>query len=296
MTPTTVGWVLADGQDVDGAMLAGDEFAIRRPAGGTGAGNVSAQVAAAVLRLQDALEMQGRRLHGVGVTWSGEAAAEAALLLESLSGAGFDNVVPVRFHQAAESLADGVDAPGASEQAAVCIIEQGSATVVLPDGGDGVPSVSEREFSGDDELSDWLATFFTADSRRPESLVVAGSDTELDAVAARLEARLSLPVVAEAEAQLSLARGAALALDPGAALAEARRDAAPALDRGIGAAPSRPLSYTGALTMLVAGVVTFVVSLSLTLSLQLTPAKDQPPVQRAANGSAIAASGQTVTP
>nr|WP_245604924.1 hypothetical protein [Mycobacterium genavense] len=44
-------------------------------------------------------------LRVVGVTWTDEAAAQAALLLEALTDAGFDNVVPVRLLEAVETLA-----------------------------------------------------------------------------------------------------------------------------------------------------------------------------------------------
>lgn len=42
------------------------------------------------------------------VTWNAEASAQAALLVESLTGAGFDNVVPVRRLRAIETLAQAI--------------------------------------------------------------------------------------------------------------------------------------------------------------------------------------------
>lgn len=220
MTPTTVGWVLADGQDADGATLARDEFAVQPRSGGVDAVNASEQAAAAVLRVQTMVETQGERLRGVGVTWSADAVTEAALLVESLTDAGFDNVVPVRLRQAAESQAS--------------------------------------------------------------------------------QAQLALPAVVEAEAQLALARGAALALEPGAELntvsTEHQREQAPTTDHGTAGVRSRTLSYTGALTLLVAGVVTFVVSLSIALSLQLTPTKESPPVHQVANAPATPPIAQPVVP
>lgn len=199
MTPNAVGWVLADGQSGDGATLAGDEFAVQPRTGGVDAVNASEQATAVVLRVQTMVETQGERLRGIGVTWSADAVTEAALLVESLTDAGFDNVVPVRFHQAAESL------------------------------------------------------------------------------------------TADAEAQLALARGAALALEPEAEFNDAEfnnvfTDLQP--DNHTERVRSRMLSYTGAVTMLVAGVVTFVISLSIALSLQLTPTKESQPVHQVAKAPA----------
>lgn len=229
MTPTTVGWVLADGHDSDGATLARDEFAVQPRSGGVDAVNASEQAAAAVLRVQTMVETQGERLRGVGVTWSADAVAEAALLVESLTDAGFDNVLPVRFDQAAESLTGGSAEP----------------------------------------------------------------------------AEPSAPAAAEPEAQLALARGAALALEPGAELRDVftdvssfstdpgqHRNDARTSEPGTERAWWQKLSYTGALTLLAAGAVTFVVSLSIAL----TPSKEAPPVHQVAKAPGPAPIAQTVVP
>jgi hypothetical protein len=287
MTPTTVGWVLVDGKDADGATLDRQEFTVRRRRGGVRAVNTSAQAAETVLRLQAATEAQGQRFRGIGVTWRDDAAAEAALLLESLTDAGFDNVVPVRLLDAAELLARGIGPIVGSEQAAVCVIEPGLATVVMPNGrGEGTPATARQAVDGADDLIGWLGRLFARNRWRPEVLVVAGSGTDLDALAVQLEAKLALPVFTQSGAQLALARGAALASGPRAGLIDAPLDDAqpdegPA-DPDVRPARSQTLSYAGALTMLVVGVLTFVVSLSITLSLQLTPANDSPPADRVA--------------
>jgi hypothetical protein len=289
MTPTTVGWVLVDGQDADGATLDREEFTVRRRRGGVRVVNTSAQAAQAVLRLQTTAEAHGQRFRGIGVTWSDDAAAEAALLLESLTGAGFDNVVPVRFLHAAELLARGIGPIVGSEHPALCVIEPGLATVVMAAGcGEGDPATAQRAVADREDLVGWLATLFGPGGWRPEVLVVAGSGTGLDALAARLEARLAIPVFAQSGAQLALARGAALASGPGAELSDAAPDEA-APDPEVRPARSQRLSYAGALTMLVAGVLTFVVSLSIALSLQLTPATDSLPAGQVAEAPAASA-------
>lgn len=271
MTSTTLGWILTDGEEVDGPTLAGAELPIRRGRGGLETVNASEEAAAAVVRLRTAMEAQGQRLHGIGVTWSGDAAAEAALLFESLTDAGFDNVVPVRFRQAAEALPGGL-----SEHAALCLIEPGRATMLMMDGCQAdVPGVNQHEIDDADDVLNWLSTLFTAGGRRPPVLILSGSYDDLDALAGRAEATLGFPVVAETGAQLALARGAALAVEPGAEFGDepvpAPPEAAVPGEPPVGQARPRPLTYAGALTMLVVGVLTFVVSLSITLSLQLAP-------------------------
>ena len=91
MTPTTVGLVLVEGQEADGATMDKDEFAVHER-GLVSAVNTSEKAAAAVLRTEAIAAARGHRLHSIGVTWSEDADTEASLLLESLSESGFDNV------------------------------------------------------------------------------------------------------------------------------------------------------------------------------------------------------------
>lgn len=216
MTTTTVGWALADRPDTngtdgtggaDGAVLARDEFTVGRHCDGNAAVNTAAQAAAMVQQLRTAAEAQGRRLSGIGVTWSADAAAEAALLMESLTEAGFDDVLPVRFPQAAEASTSGADI-------AVCVIE----SALRPCAGFAVAQLDETP--GNSGPAD-----FAADTAQP-----------------------------------------------------------------------RALSYAGAVTMLVAGVLTFVVSLSAALSLQLVPAKGPGSAEQTASGSVASATAPVAAP
>src|SRR5579875_1065353 len=100
MTSTAVGWVLVEGRDADGAIVEHDECAAGTGAG-LRAGMLSQQATDAVLHADAASIARDSRLHVIGLTWSDDVAAEAALLLERLAAAGFDNVVPVRMAQAA---------------------------------------------------------------------------------------------------------------------------------------------------------------------------------------------------
>ncbi|ORA79498.1 hypothetical protein BST28_11695 [Mycolicibacter kumamotonensis] len=275
MTPTTVGWVMAEGRADGCPTVSGDEFGITRGDAGLDAVSMAASASAVAARARAALTSRGDRLHGVGVTWSDEAAVGAALLLESLADAGFDNVVPVRFSQAAASLTSGIGRSG--ERPAVCVIEPGLATLVLYDGGGGDedPIVTACPIGGTDDVIGWLADAFGARRRRPEVLMMAGSMRGMDRLGRRLESKLSVPVFVQAGAQQALARGAALALAPHADLAGAPDG--PLI--GGAARRSMPLAYAGALTMLAGGAVTFVASLSAALSLQLGPGRDVPDVR-----------------
>jgi len=265
MTPTTVGWVMADGRADDCPTVSGDEFGVTRDDAGLDAANMAASVSAVAGRVRSVLAGRGDRLHGVGVTWSDDAAVGAALALETLADAGFDNVVPVRFSQAAATLTGGIGLRG--ERPAVCVIEPGLATLVLCDrSGGGDPVVTACPVGSTDDVIGRLAEVFGSAPWRPEVLMVAGSMRGMDRLARRLESRLSVPVFVQAGAQQALARGAALALAPHADLAGGLPAAATA-----GPVRSMSLSYAGALTMLAGGAVTFVASVSAALSLHLGP-------------------------
>jgi hypothetical protein len=281
VTHTAVGLVLVEGQDADGATMDRDGFEVpsrRRPT----ALQTSEQAAAAVLRTEAIAAARGHRLRSIGVTWSDDADTEAALLLRSLTDSGFDNVVPVRLPEATEALAWGIAEVIGHETTAVCVIEPETIIVLIVHTRDGaVQTAVNRAIDTEDHLVRWLSAVFARADWQPEALVVVGSGGDLEALMPRLEDVLSVPVFAPAEAELALARGAALASAHNAELAfgddvqrhsEGRR---------------RPLAQTGPLALLVAGVLTFVVSLSVAISLQLTPKKDSqtPEARPAANTS-----------
>jgi hypothetical protein len=107
LTPAAVGWVVVEGHDADGAIVDHDDFEVHT-GGPMRAVATSERVTAAVLGAQASAAQRDHRLHLIGVTWSDDAAAEAALLVESLADAGFDNVVPIQLLRAAEMLARGI--------------------------------------------------------------------------------------------------------------------------------------------------------------------------------------------
>ena len=272
VTPSAVGLVLVEGQGADGATMDRDAFEVRCRGRAT-ALQTSEQAAAAVLRSEAIAATHGHRLHSIGVTWSDDANAEASLLLKSLSDSGFDNVVPVRLPDATEALARGIAEVIGYGTTAVCVLEPDTVIAMIVHRRDGAvqTSVNHRILTEED-LIRWLSTVFTRADWQPEALVVVGSggDDELMPI---LEDALSVPVFAPAEAGLALARGAALASTQSvdfAFIPDARVFDQP---RASGRR-RRQLGQAGPLALLVAGVLTFTVSASVAVSLQLTPKKD----------------------
>jgi hypothetical protein len=295
LTSTSVGWVLAEGRDADGTILDHDDFQVRIGSG-VRAVNTSAQTTAAVLDAQAAALGHDRRLHVIGVTWSDQAAAEAALLLEALADAGFDNVVPIRLHQACEMLALAIAPVVGYEKAAVCVLDGDSTIVVMADTCDHQPQTAIKQLTGGPgRLVGWLTTLFDRSSWLPGGIVIVGPDEDLEALSWRLQKAVPVPVITQTGAQLALARGAALA----SAETTGFTDTA-LVDTADGERGERPSSaqnsYAGALTMLVAGAVTFVASLSLALGPHLVPDRASGPVHHAIHKAATPHVAQAPAP
>jgi len=281
MTPTSVGLVLVEGQDADGATMDRDTFAVSRGAIGT-----SEQATAAVLRTEAIAATRGLRLHSIGVTWSEDADVEASMLMKSLTESGFDNVVAIRMPEATEALARGVAEVLGYATTAVCVIEPESVIALIVNTSDGaVQTAFNHAIDSDTALIGWLSTVFARADWEPEALVVVGSAGDFGPILGQLEDALSVPVFAPEEAKLALARGAALASTQGA---EAPLD--PYEPRFSGLAQfgasgrhrtsrepddrRRTLAQVGPVAMLATGVVTFVVSVSIAVSLQLAPGRE----------------------
>ncbi len=211
VTPSAVGLVLVEGQDADGATMDGEGFEVRSR-GSSSARHTSEQAAAAVLRTEAIAAERGHRVHSIGVTWSDDADTEASLLLKSLSDSGFDNIVPIRLSEATDALARGIAEVTGYATTAVCVIEpeQLIALVVQTDEG-AVQTAVNHTVVTEEDLVGWLSAVFTKADWEPEALVLVGSAEDLDGLLPVLEDALSVPVFTPAEAQLALARGAALA-------------------------------------------------------------------------------------
>jgi len=289
LTSTSVGWVLVEGRDAGGTILDHDYFAVP-PAAGVQAVYTSERASAAVQDAQGAAAEHDQRLHVVGVTWSDESAAEAALLLESLTDAGFDNVVPIRLHDACDVLARAIAPVVGYDKAAVCVLDGESTIVVMVDtDDDDEPKTAVKQLSGGPgHLIHWLTALFDRSSWQPGGIVIVGADDDLDALSRRLEKAVPVPVIMQPGAGLALARGAALASAQSTEFTDT--EMVEALDSvGRDSQASRQRSYAGALTMLAAGAVTFVASLSLAVGPHLVPSRGPGPVAPVARRAAPAA-------
>lgn len=285
ITPSTIGWVMADAGDSGCPTVAGDEVGFAGGDAGPDAVDLAMQAATVTARIRTLLAASGERLHGVAVTWSDDAAVGAALLLESLADAGVDHVVPVRYGQAAAALAAGIGPRHA--RSAVCVVEADTATLALFDHLEAPdPIITACPITAIDDVLGWLADTLGSDDQRPEVLMVAGSVRGMDRLGRRLESRLSIPVFVQGGALQALARGAALALAPQSELTAAPLEplaADPQIDQ-IGRRRARSLSYAAALLMLAGGSVTLVGSVAAAVSMQLGPSRVVPnptPPQRA---------------
>ncbi|MGE5696459.1 MAG: hypothetical protein ACM4D3_14875 [Candidatus Sericytochromatia bacterium] len=277
MSPTAVGLVLVEGDDADGEIMMQDGFDVPTRRGAI-AMSTSDYVAGAMSRTR--AMAHGRRPHAIGVTWAEDSEFEASLLLKSLSAAGFDNVVAVRSEEAGEALARGIGRAVGYEQTAICLLEPEAVVVSKVDTyDDAVQTVSHHEHETDAELIDWLIRVFEVNEWRPECLIVVGPDNDLGSLTKDLETALSIPVFAPPQADLALARGAALASaqNPEFTFGDAETDEA---ERPRGW--RWPLPYTAALTMLAAGVLTFVVSIAFAAGFRLSSnsGPDAGPAQR----------------
>lgn len=272
VTPSTVGMVLVEGDsaadfeavnlDLELFDVAGLDLSRARAARG--------EIVATVARAEIVAAESGRRLRSIGVMWSDGADVQAAELVTDLNEAGFDNVIDVRFRQATDALANSIADVVGFQTTAVCVIEPEGVLALTVDRHDGVVDTARsRTVTSVRHLIGWLDRVLTASHRDPEALVMVGSAVDLDAdfdgLMPEVQAALGIPVFTPADGDLALARGAALV--------SARRGRFMFPDR----AEQRP-RWTGAqlapAAMLLVGVVTFVVSLSLAISQQLSPREE----------------------
>lgn len=270
VTSTAVGWVLAEGHGADGTILDHQELALRAGRG-VRAVSTAEQVVDEVLRVDTAAAASDHRLRVIGVTWYDDASAQAALVLEALTDAGFDNVVPIRFLEAIETLAQAIAPVIGYEQTAVCILDHDATTVVMVDTHDGETQTATKHVRGGlDGLARWLTGMFDRDGWQPGGVVVVGAD--IDGFSWQLEKALPVPVFVQSMAQVTIARGAALSAARSTEFTD--EQLVEHHSEPLSAAPARQrhLSYSGALTALAAGAITFVGSVSLAVGIHVGPA------------------------
>ena len=242
MTSADVRWVLVEGTTAEGATICRDAVDFDT--------------------LDDVIAAVGEnRLHAIGVTWANEAETAASTLLDALAARGLDDVITVSEEEAADALATGIADHGGYSEVAVCIVDPDDALVALVDAA-GV--TTERV----DPTVDGVLAVLDRGDGRPEAIFVLGSADDIDGIASSIDGAAT-PVITAAEADVALARGAALASAQAVNILE-RQPARWHLPSRIGALTS----------VLAAAVVVFVVSLSVAVGLGLTPDTDSTVAQR----------------
>lgn len=235
------------------------------------------QIVDEVLRVETAAAASENRLRVIGVTWNDDASAQAALVLEALTDAGLDNVVPIRFLDAVETLAKAIAPVIGYEQTAVCILDRDWTTVVMVDTHDGETQTATKQVRGGfDGLTRWLTGMFERNGWQPGGVVVVGAHSDIDGLSWQLEKTLPVPVFVQSMAQVTVARGAALSA---ARSTEFTDEQLVERISELVAEPARQrqLSYAGAVTALAAGAITFVGSVSLAVGIHVGPASAAAP-------------------
>ena len=256
VTSTAVRWVLVEGMTGGGAPVDRGALDITDDAPFDADGLLSV-----LLDANESVVESG--VHAVGVTWTTDADAAAGAVLDALDARGLESVVSVSEIEAAEALASGIADIAGYDDVAVCIVEP-DATLVAVVNADGV-TVDRQDPPADGADNVELTSSVIAldlNDRQPDAIFVVGS-ADLDPVVSSMNTVAAAPVISSAEADMAMARGAAVA----SALAVNTLDvaAAPLLKL-------RRMSKTGVLTsVLVAAAVTLVVSLSVALGLRATP-------------------------
>ena len=198
---------------------------------------------------------------------------------------GYDNVIAVSELEAGDVLASGIAGIADYEDVAVCIVEPDAAVVAIVNSEGVTVDRFGRPSDGSDvvELPSSVMAMLELDDWRPDSIFVVGSAEDLDLIKTTLEAVTDAPVFSAAEADLALARGAALA--------SAR--AVNGLETTETHKPSRVRALTA---LLVAAAVTLVVSLSVALGLSLSPSVPEQPQRREprARGRGAATTGHAI--
>ncbi len=283
ITSTGVGWVLADGSADDDATLDHDAFDVD-------AGDTS-QHAVAVRGAQAIAAATGREIRAIGVTWTHDVETEARQLLTSLRESGYDNLVEVRLSQATKAWAQGIGRELGYQTAAVCVVEPAAVTLLTVDahGAVQIDVTQSRDSATADGLSHWLSDVLKGDRREPDSLLLLGSRSDRDELTGPLDEALPMPVIGTAEAQLVLARGAALALADNAVANIVDTDAEDDQDPGDDEPPPGP-SWISSHTRMMSAIATaalVVVAVALLVALPRLLAEENPSPTEGPAGAAV---------
>lgn len=208
MTPTTVRMALVEGDKADGEIVDHDIFETQTA---DDSATPVEQVVGAILGTRESAEEGGHHLKSVGVAWSDHDAA--ARLRDALDAAGVKDVMMVSELHAAGSLAQAAGQAVGYSSTGLLFVDRDTATMSVVDSDGAISKVLSRSLHSTDAmavLGDMAAAVATADTS-PQGMFVVGSGVDVTAVQAHLAELLDIPVNAPGDADLALARGAALA-------------------------------------------------------------------------------------
>ncbi|WP_235677988.1 DUF7159 family protein [Mycolicibacterium sarraceniae] len=209
MTPSTVRMVLVEGEKADGVTVDNDTFDV---ATGEGSATVADQVVAAILGTRESATEGGHRLVSTGVTWTDHAAA--AELRDALRARKITDVVLVSELHAAGALAQVVGRAVGYDRTALMLLDRDNATVAVVETASGaIVKVQTESLHAQDAIAELqrMITGLEGLDQPPQGLFVLGAGIDVAAVKSQLALGTMLPVHAPEEAELALARGAALA-------------------------------------------------------------------------------------
>lgn len=204
MTPTAVRMVLVEGAGGDGVTL--DTNIVDADS------DAAEQVVAAILGTREGAAEGAHRLAAVGVAWTDH--ADGARLREALRSGGVDDVVMVSELHAASALAQAVGRRTGCARTALLLVERDDATLAVVRTADGaVVAVQSRALCAGDAVDDLGAMVAAVEhtAEPPEAVFLMGAGRDVADLAERIAGRTTLPVHGPDDADLALARGAALA-------------------------------------------------------------------------------------
>lgn len=211
MDSAAVRMVLVEGEKADGVTVDHNTAQIN-PGAGTAASRAADQVVAAILGTRESAIEGGHRLVSTGVAWSDHCAA--AYLRDALRAHGIEDVVLVSELHAASALAQAIGQAIGDDRIALVFLEGATATLAVVQTADGaVVKVHSRPADSAGAVAEMITGLETLDAP-PQAVFVMGSglgSADTEAVRAQLAGRTTLPVHAPQDADLALARGAALA-------------------------------------------------------------------------------------
>ncbi|EUA75663.1 hypothetical protein I541_3248 [Mycobacteroides abscessus] len=207
MTPTTARLVLVEGAGADGRIVDTDTIVVSE-----GEGTTSEQVLSAIVGTRDGMLDGGHNLVSTGVVWSDH--AEAAELRDSLASRGIDGVEFFSALHAGGALAKAASSVTGYDKSALLVIEPQTATLAVVDSADGsiVGLASEPLITG--VTSGVLANLVNplkGKENAPDGVFLLGLGTDVSDLAESLGDAIALPVNSPDQPELALARGAALA-------------------------------------------------------------------------------------